>query len=174
MRLEAIPTARYTMQVQQERERNPQIVDRPRRRVISAEDLPMSGDEDYLTRSEMGTGKGDSKQDRLFSYRRRLGVVVRPTLRNANIFNATTRIQTGFSIYAKHQAGRSSIGHSESTRDAPPRRLNPGTRRRFRRYPENYREGPERPWRCRFSALYGKTRPSESCGISFTTRRFRH
>ena len=46
LRLEAIPTARYTMQVQQERERNPQNVDRPRRRVISAEDLPMSGDED--------------------------------------------------------------------------------------------------------------------------------
>ncbi len=46
MRLEAIPTARHTMQVQQERERNPQIVDRPRRRAISAEDLPMSGDED--------------------------------------------------------------------------------------------------------------------------------
>lgn len=46
MRLEAIPTARYTMQVQQERERNPQFVERPRRRVISAEDLPMSGDED--------------------------------------------------------------------------------------------------------------------------------
>ena len=46
LRLEAIPTARYTMQVQQERERNPQIIDRPRRRVISAEDLPMSGDDD--------------------------------------------------------------------------------------------------------------------------------
>lgn len=46
MRLEAIPTARYTMQVQQERERNPQFVERPRRRAISAEDLPMSGDDD--------------------------------------------------------------------------------------------------------------------------------
>ena len=46
MRLEAIPTARYTMQVQQDRERNPQFVERPRRRAISAEDLPMSGDDD--------------------------------------------------------------------------------------------------------------------------------
>ena len=46
LRLEAIPTARYTMQVQQERERNPQLVDRPKRRVISAEDLPMSSDDD--------------------------------------------------------------------------------------------------------------------------------
>lgn len=45
-RLEAIPTARYTIECQEQRERNTAFTDRPRRRVLSSEDLPVSSDED--------------------------------------------------------------------------------------------------------------------------------
>ena len=45
-RLEAIPTARYTIECQEKRERNTAFTDRPRRRVLSSEDLPVSSDED--------------------------------------------------------------------------------------------------------------------------------
>ena len=46
VRLEAIPTARYTIECQEQRERNTAFPDRPRRRVLSSEDLPVSSDED--------------------------------------------------------------------------------------------------------------------------------
>ena len=46
MRLEAVPTARYTLEVQERLERAPQQFDRPRRRVLMSEDLPMSTDDD--------------------------------------------------------------------------------------------------------------------------------
>ena len=46
MRLEAVPTARYTLEVQERLERTPQQFDRPRRRVLMSEDLPMSTDDD--------------------------------------------------------------------------------------------------------------------------------
>lgn len=46
IRLEAIPTARYTIECQEQRERNTAFTDRPRRRVLSSEDLPVSSDED--------------------------------------------------------------------------------------------------------------------------------
>ena len=45
MRLEAMPTARYTVQVQERRERTPQQRSRPRR-VLKREDLPISTDDD--------------------------------------------------------------------------------------------------------------------------------
>ncbi|MDP6039668.1 MAG: TraR/DksA family transcriptional regulator [Candidatus Latescibacteria bacterium] len=45
-RLEAVPTARYTMEVQERLERTPLQFDRPRRRVLMSEDLPMSTDDD--------------------------------------------------------------------------------------------------------------------------------
>lgn len=46
-RLEAVPTARYTLEVQERLERTPQQqFDRPRRRVLMSEDLPMSTDDD--------------------------------------------------------------------------------------------------------------------------------
>lgn len=45
-RLKAIPTARYTLECQEIRERNPSVVDRPRRRVLTTEDLPLSSDDD--------------------------------------------------------------------------------------------------------------------------------
>ena len=45
-RLDAIPTARYCMTCQEEHERNPMVADRPKRRVLTSDDLPMSGDED--------------------------------------------------------------------------------------------------------------------------------
>mgnify|MGYP006309961365 CR=1 FL=1 len=48
-RLEAIPTARYTIEVQERMERTPQNAmyqDRPRRRVLMGEDLPISTDDD--------------------------------------------------------------------------------------------------------------------------------
>ena len=44
-RLNAIPMARYTREVQEMRERNLSMVDRPRRRVLSGDDLP-AGNED--------------------------------------------------------------------------------------------------------------------------------
>ncbi|MGA1198968.1 MAG: TraR/DksA family transcriptional regulator [Candidatus Latescibacterota bacterium] len=48
MRLEAVPTARYTMQIQERMERTPQnyYQDRPRRRVLMGDDLPISTDDD--------------------------------------------------------------------------------------------------------------------------------
>ena len=46
MRLEAMPTARYTVQVQERLERTPQQRSRPRRRVLKREDLPISTDDD--------------------------------------------------------------------------------------------------------------------------------
>ena len=48
MRLEAVPTARYTMQIQERMERTPQSYyqDRPRRRVLMSDDLPISTDDD--------------------------------------------------------------------------------------------------------------------------------
>ena len=46
LRLEAIPTARYTMEVQQKLEQNPSLLDRPRRRVITGDDLLLSSDEE--------------------------------------------------------------------------------------------------------------------------------
>jgi len=46
MRLEAVPTARYTLEVQERLERAPQQFDRPRRRVLMSEDLPMPTDDD--------------------------------------------------------------------------------------------------------------------------------
>ena len=48
MRLEAVPTARYTMQIQERMERTPQnyYQDRPRRRVLMSDDLPISTDDD--------------------------------------------------------------------------------------------------------------------------------
>ncbi|MCY3870655.1 MAG: TraR/DksA family transcriptional regulator [Gemmatimonadetes bacterium] len=46
MRLEAMPTARYTVQVQERIERTPQQRSRPRRRVLKREDLPISTDDD--------------------------------------------------------------------------------------------------------------------------------
>ena len=45
-RLEAVPTARYTVQVQERLERAPQKFGRPRRRVLRREDLPLSTDDD--------------------------------------------------------------------------------------------------------------------------------
>ena len=45
-RLEAMPTARYTVQVQERLERAPQKFGRPRRRVLRREDLPLSTDDD--------------------------------------------------------------------------------------------------------------------------------
>jgi len=48
-RLEAIPTARYTIEIQERMERAPQnsmYQDRPRRRVLMGEDLPVSTDDD--------------------------------------------------------------------------------------------------------------------------------
>lgn len=45
-RLEAMPTARYTVQVQERLERVPQQFSRPRRRVLRQEDLPLSTDDD--------------------------------------------------------------------------------------------------------------------------------
>ena len=45
-RLEAIPTARYTLECQEQSERNAAFTDRPRRRVLSSEDLPVSSDDD--------------------------------------------------------------------------------------------------------------------------------
>ncbi len=45
-RLEAVPTARYTVQVQERIERAPQQFSRPRRRVLKREDLPISTDDD--------------------------------------------------------------------------------------------------------------------------------
>jgi RNA polymerase-binding transcription factor DksA len=45
-RLDAIPTARYTREVQEMRERNPSMVDRPRRRVLSGDDINLGGDDD--------------------------------------------------------------------------------------------------------------------------------
>ncbi len=45
-RLEAVPTARYTVQVQERLERAPQQFSRPRRRVLRQEDLPLSTDDD--------------------------------------------------------------------------------------------------------------------------------
>ena len=45
-RLEAVPTARYTIECQEQRERSSAFTDRPRRRVLSSEDLPVSGDDD--------------------------------------------------------------------------------------------------------------------------------
>ncbi len=46
MRLEAMPTARYTVQVQERFERTPRQLSRPRRRVLKREDLPISTDDD--------------------------------------------------------------------------------------------------------------------------------
>lgn len=48
MRLEAVPTARYTLEVQERMERTPQnyYQDRPRRRVLMSDDLPISTDDD--------------------------------------------------------------------------------------------------------------------------------
>ncbi len=46
IRLEAIPTARYTLECQEQRERSPLVVDRPRRRVPTSEDLPLSSDDE--------------------------------------------------------------------------------------------------------------------------------
>ena len=48
MRLEAVPTARYTMQIQERMERTPQHyqLDRPRRRILMSDDLPISTDDD--------------------------------------------------------------------------------------------------------------------------------
>ena len=46
VRLDAIPTARYTRDVQEKRERNPAMVDRPRRRVLSGDDMNLSGDDE--------------------------------------------------------------------------------------------------------------------------------
>jgi len=47
-RLEAIPTARFCVPCKEKHERNPQAyyADRPRRRVLSSDDLPMSTDDD--------------------------------------------------------------------------------------------------------------------------------
>lgn len=47
-RLEAIPTARYTIAVQEKMERSRQSIfqDRPRRRVLIGDDIPISTDED--------------------------------------------------------------------------------------------------------------------------------
>lgn len=45
-RLEAVPTARYTMDVQERLERAPLQVDLPRRRILRSEDLPMATDDD--------------------------------------------------------------------------------------------------------------------------------
>ena len=45
LRLEAMPTARYTVQVQERLERTPQQRSRPRR-VLKREDLPISTDDD--------------------------------------------------------------------------------------------------------------------------------
>ena len=55
MRLEAIPTARYTMQVQQERERNPQIVRPPEASCDLGGRPAHERRRGLLTRSEMGT-----------------------------------------------------------------------------------------------------------------------
>ena len=46
LRLEAIPTARYTMEVQQKLEQNPSLMDRPRRRVLTSDNLLLSSDEE--------------------------------------------------------------------------------------------------------------------------------
>lgn len=46
LRLEAIPTARYTMEVQQRLEQNPSLLERPRRRVLTSDDLLLSSDEE--------------------------------------------------------------------------------------------------------------------------------
>ena len=45
-RLEAMPTARYTLEVQARRELGSQAKERPRRRSPQKEDLPSTGDED--------------------------------------------------------------------------------------------------------------------------------
>ena len=45
-RLDALPTARYTIECQEKRERTNAFVERPRRRTVSSEDLPVGGDED--------------------------------------------------------------------------------------------------------------------------------
>lgn len=47
-RLEAVPTARYTIAVQEKMERSRQSIfmDRPRRRVLISDDIPLSTDED--------------------------------------------------------------------------------------------------------------------------------
>lgn len=47
-RLEAVPTARYTIAVQERMERTPQNfnMDRPRRRVLMSDDIPLSTDDD--------------------------------------------------------------------------------------------------------------------------------
>ncbi|MBT3604690.1 MAG: hypothetical protein HOE48_15235 [Candidatus Latescibacteria bacterium] len=48
MRLEAVPTARFTMEIQERMERTPQRFqqDRPRRRILLSDDLPVSTDDD--------------------------------------------------------------------------------------------------------------------------------
>ena len=48
LRLEAMPTARYSLEVQEQRERLPGSYqqDRPRRRALISEDLPVSTDDD--------------------------------------------------------------------------------------------------------------------------------
>lgn len=47
MRLEAVPTARFTMEIQERMERTPQhYQDRPRRRILNSDDLPISTDDD--------------------------------------------------------------------------------------------------------------------------------
>jgi DnaK suppressor protein len=48
MRLEAVPTARYTMEIQERMERARQHYqqDRPRRRILMSDDLPISTDDD--------------------------------------------------------------------------------------------------------------------------------
>lgn len=47
-RLEAIPTARYTLAVQEKMERSPQnyLQDRPRRRVLLSDEIPLSTDDE--------------------------------------------------------------------------------------------------------------------------------
>jgi DnaK suppressor protein len=48
MRLEAVPTARFTMQIQERLERTPQHynLDRTRRRVLMGDDIPIATDDD--------------------------------------------------------------------------------------------------------------------------------
>ncbi|MDA0747845.1 MAG: TraR/DksA family transcriptional regulator [bacterium] len=46
VRLTAIPTARFTRECQEKHERNPAFLDRPRRRVLTSDDLPVSSDDD--------------------------------------------------------------------------------------------------------------------------------
>jgi DnaK suppressor protein len=45
-RLEAVPTARYTIECQEKRELSNAFAERPRRRVLSSEDLPVGSDDD--------------------------------------------------------------------------------------------------------------------------------